>query len=239
MSQMNQMNQMNYAHPGLMAAEAGTSERMAFIRRTYIHLFGAIFIFTAIEALIFASGAAASIAQALMGSWLIVIIAFIGVSFLANWWATRDTSPELQYAGLGIFIVVEAIIFLPLLYLAVARGGGIDVIVSAGSVTAILCGFVTIFVFVTKKDFSFMGWALRLCMFGAIILAVLGIIFGWALGAWFSGLMIVLGLGYLLYETSNVLHRYRTNQHVAASLALFASVMLVFYYVLRLFMSRD
>ncbi len=81
---MSQMNQMNYAHPGLMAAEAGTSERMAFIRRTYIHLFGAIFIFTAIEALIFASGAAASIAQALMGSWLIVIIAFIGVSFLAN-----------------------------------------------------------------------------------------------------------------------------------------------------------
>jgi FtsH-binding integral membrane protein len=236
---MSQMNQMNYAHPGLVAAEAGTSERMAFIRRTYIHLFGAIFLFTVIEALIFASGAAAPIAQALMGSWIIVIIAFIGVSFLANWWATRDTSPALQYAGLGIFIVVEAIIFLPLLYLAVAQGGGVDVIVSAGSVTAILCGFVTIFVFVTKKDFSFMGWALGLCSIGALVLIVLGMIFGWSMGAWFSGLMIVLGLGFLLYETSNVLHRYRTNQHVAASLALFASVMLVFYYVLRLFMSRD
>jgi FtsH-binding integral membrane protein len=236
---MSQMNQMNYAHPGLVAAEAGTSARMAFIRRTYIHLFGAIFLFTVIEALIFASGAAAPIAQALMGSWIIVIIAFIGVSFLANWWATRDTSPALQYAGLGIFIVVEAIIFLPLLYLAVAQGGGVDVIVSAGSVTAILCGFVTIFVFVTKKDFSFMGWALGLCSIGALVLIVLGMIFGWSMGAWFSGLMIVLGLGFLLYETSNVLHRYRTNQHVAASLALFASVMLVFYYVLRLFMSRD
>ena len=68
---------------------------------------------------------------------------------------------------------------------------------------------------------------------------VLALIFGWSMGAWFSGLMIVLGLGYLLYQTSNVLHHYRTNQHVAASLALFASVMMVFYYVLRLFMSRD
>ena len=233
------MSQMTYAHPGLMAAEAGTSERMAFIRRTYLHLFGAIFIFTAIEAMIFASGAAASIAQAMMGSWILVLVAFIGVSFLANWWATRDTSPALQYAGLGLFIGVEALIFLPLLYLAVAQGGGIDVIVSAGSVTAILCGFVTIFVFVTKKDFSFMGWAIRLCMIGALILVVLATLFGWPLGAWFSGLMVVLGLGYLLYETSNVLHRYRTDQHVAASLALFASVMLVFYYVLRLFMSRD
>ena len=233
------MSQMTYAHPGLMAANAGTTERMAFIRRTYLHLFGAIFIFTAIEAMIFASGAAATIAQAMMGSWILVLVAFIGVSFLANWWATRDTSPALQYAGLGLFIGVEALIFLPLLYLAVAQGGGTDVIVSAGSVTAILCGLVTIFVFVTKKDFSFMGWALRLCMIGALILIVLAVLFGWPLGAWFSGLMVVLGLGYLLYETSNVLHRYRTDQHVAASLALFASVMLVFYYVLRLFMSRD
>lgn len=236
---MSQMSQMNYSHPGLMAAEAGTSERMAFIRRTYLHLFGAIFIFTALEALIFASGAAAPIAQAMMGSWILVLVAFIGVSFLANWWATRDTSPALQYAGLALFIGVEALIFLPLLYLAVAQGGGVDVIVSAGSVTAILCGFVTIFVFVTKKDFSFMGWAIKLCMIGALILVVLATLMGWSLGAWFSGLMVVLGLGYLLYETSNVLHRYRTDQHVAASLALFASVMLVFYYVLRLFMSRD
>jgi FtsH-binding integral membrane protein len=233
------MTQMTYAHPGLMAADAGTTERIAFIRRTYLHLFGSILLFTLIEGALFASGLAAPIAMTLANSWLIVFIAFIGVSFLANWWAMRDTSPALQYAGLGIFIVAEAVIFLPLLYLAVAKGGGTDVIVSAGSVTAILCGVVTIFAFVTKKDFAFMGWALGLCSIGAVVVIVLALIFGWSMGAWFSGLMIVLGLGYLLYQTSNVLHHYRTNQHVAASLALFASVMMVFYYVLRLFMSRD
>ena len=233
---MSQMNQMNYAHPGLMAAEAGTSERMAFIRRTYIHLFGAIFIFTAIEALIFASGAAASIAQALMGSWLIVIIAFIGVSFLANWWATRDTSPALQYAGLGIFIVVEAIIFLPLLYMAVAKGGGVDVIVSAGSVTAILCGFVTIFVFVTKKDFSFLGGIIKVGFLVAVVTIVLSFFMGFSLGLFFSGAMVLLAAASILWSTSNIIHHYGTEQYVAASLGLFASVAMLFFYVLRILM---
>jgi FtsH-binding integral membrane protein len=40
----------------------------------------------------------------------------------------------------------------------------------------------------------------------------------------------------ILYETSNILHHYRPNQHVAASLSLFASVALLFWYVLRIFM---
>lgn len=232
------MSQMSVSHPGLLAAEVGTNERLSFIRRTYVHLFGAILIFTALEALLFTSGIAAPIAQSLAGSWIWVLLAFIGVSWLANWWAMSDASPALQYAGLGIFIVAEAIIFLPLLYVAMTAGGGLDVIVSAGLITAILCTIVTVFVLVTKKDFSFMGWALGLCSIGAIILIVLGLIFGWQMGAWFSGLMIILGLGFLLYETSNVLHRYRTTQYVAASLALFASVMLVFFYVLRLMMDR-
>ena len=234
------MSHMNVSHPGLVAAEARTDERLAFIRRTYLHLFGSILIFTILETLLFRSGVADTIAPKLFGgsSWIIVFLLFIGASWLANWWAMSDASPALQYAGLGLFIVAEAIIFLPLLYVAIHYGGGVDVIVSAGSVTAILCGVTTIFVFVTKKDFSFMGWALTLCSIGAFVLIILGIIFGWPMGAWFSGFMIILGLGYLLYSTSNVLHRYRTEQHVAASLALFAAVMLVFFYVLRLFLDR-
>ena len=58
----------------------------------------------------------------------------------------------------------------------------------------------------------------------------------------FSAAMIVFACGWILYDTSNVLHHYRIGQHVAASLALFASVALLFWYVLRLVMaltSRD
>jgi FtsH-binding integral membrane protein len=46
--------------------------------------------------------------------------------------------------------------------------------------------------------------------------------------------MIAYAAGAILYNTSNVLHHYRPDQHVAASLALFASVALLFWYVLQL-----
>ena len=51
-------------------------------------------------------------------SWLIVIGLFMGVSYLANMWAHSDTSPGVQYLGLALYTVAEAIILLPLLYLA-------------------------------------------------------------------------------------------------------------------------
>jgi len=51
--------------------------------------------------------------------------------------------------------------------------------------------------------------------------------------------MVVLAMAIILYNTSNVMQRYNTNQHVAASLSLFASVALLFWYVLQIFMSMD
>lgn len=68
-------------------------------------------------------------------------------------------------------------------------------------------------------------------------LIVCAILFGFNLGVLFSGVMVGLAAGYILYDTSNVMHHYRTDQYVAASLALFASVALLFWYVLRLVMS--
>ena len=63
-------------------------------------------------------------------------------------------------------------------------------------------------------------------------------LFGFTLGIMFSYVMVALACGYILYDTSNVMQHYRTSQHVAASLALFASVMLLFWYVLRIVMDK-
>ena len=43
-----------------------------------------------------------------------------------------------------------------------------------------------------------------------------------------------LACGFILYDTSNVIHRFRTDQHVAAALELFASLAYLFYHVLRI-----
>ena len=48
--------------------------------------------------------------------------------------------------------------------------------------------------------------------------------------------MVVFASGAILYNTSNLLHRYDPDQYVAAALSLFASVALLFWYVLQILM---
>jgi FtsH-binding integral membrane protein len=226
------------AVPAILAEE---DARAAFIRNTYVHLFGAILLFVALEAAIFTVVPAATLdglMQQLLGSrygYLVVLLGFMGISWLANAWAMSDASRGMQYAGLGLYVIAEAAIFVPLLY--VANRVAPMAIPAAGVLTLVMFGGLTALVFVTKSDLTSWGKYLWLAGFGAIGVVICALLFGFQLGVWFSGAMIVLAAGYILYDTSNVLHRYRTEQYVAASLALFASVALMFWYVLRLMMS--
>ncbi len=221
------------AHP--QAGEA----RAAFLTRTYMHLFGAILGFTAIEVYLFTSGLAETIALTMLGgSWLLVLGAFMIVGWLASRTAHTATSAAAQYAALAGFVAAEAIIFVPLLFIAQSYAPG--VIQSAAFVT--LFGFtgLTFIVYQTRKDFSFLGGILRWAGIAALALIVGGIIFGFQLGTFFSVAMIAFAGAAILYDTSNVLHHYPEDRHVGAALELFASVALMFWYVLQLFIgSRD
>jgi len=240
---------MGYEMSSAFPIESSRSERAAFIRRTYAHLAGAILAFVGIEALIFGvirpsvEGFDQMFFGLLFGtpySWLVVMLAFIGISYLANYWAFNGGSPALQYAGLSLYVVAEAIIFVPLLYVAIfytnrLEGGAADftLVGQAGILTLSLFAGLTSVVFFTGKDFSFLGPILSIAGFIALGVIVCAIVFGgFTLGLWFSLAMIVLAAGSILYNTSNVLHRFRMDQHVAAALSLFASIALLFYYVL-------
>ena len=229
---------------GEVAAQADVDERVDFIRKTYLHLGLAVGAFVAITAALLNSPAAdllMSLISAGPCNWLIVLGAFIGVSYLANYWAMSSTSQGMQYAGLSLYVVAEAIIFTPLLYMA-SNFAGPHVIPVAGIITLVLFTGLTLIVFTTRADFSFLRVGLGIAAFAAMGLIVCSIIFGFSLGLFFSAAMVVFACGWILYDTSNVLHHYRIGQHVAASLALFASVALLFWYVLRLVMalsSRD
>jgi FtsH-binding integral membrane protein len=123
--------------------------------------------------------------------------------------------------------------------LFIARRMDPEIIPTAAVATLGLFGALTLVVFVTRKDFSFMRSILMFGGVAAMGLIVCAILFNFSLGPIFTVAMIALACGYILYDTSNVLHHYRIGQHVAASLALFAAVALLFWYILRLFMSRD
>jgi hypothetical protein len=106
-------------------------------------------------------------------------------------------------------------------------------------ITLLMFAGLTVAVFVTGHDFSFLRTGLIVGGFAAMGLIVCSAIFGFQLGNLYTIALIVLACGYILYDTSNVLYHYRIGQHVAAALALFASVALLFWYVLRLVMSMQ
>jgi FtsH-binding integral membrane protein len=224
-----------------IASRAAESARAAFIRRTYAHLAGAILAFVALELLLFKvllpdQAAMTRFVQGLFGhpaSMLVLLVAFIGVGWLASMWAQSDTSRGLQYLGLGVYVVLQAIIFLPILTVATYYvPDGANIIPTAGVLTLGMFAGLTLSVFITGKDFSFLGPILSLAMWIAIAFVIAGLLFHFTLGLVFSFAMVALASGFILYDTSNVIHRYRTDQHVAASLALFASVALLFFYIL-------
>jgi len=233
------MNPVSYSNPYVTAADAEATERAAFIRNTYIHLAMALGLFVGIEAFLFSTGLAANIAGALLSvPWLVVLGAFMLVSWIADRWAQSDTSKAMQYLGLGAFVLAQAIIFVPLLVMA-AMSSGVDVIWKAGITTGFLFGGLTLTALLTRADFSFLRGILVIGSFVALGIIVVGMIGGFSLGTWFSGAMVLIASISVLYTTSNMVHHYRTDQYVAASLGLFASIALMLWYLIQIFMSRD
>ncbi len=228
-----------YAGAGTQPVIAlGEDVRATFISRTYFHLLISILAFAGIEIYLFKAGLAVPLAKSMLSvSWLLVLGGFMIVGWLASGMAHKARSLSAQYAALAIYIVAEAIIFVPLLVLAEAYAGG--VIQSAATVTLLGFGGLTAVAFISRKDFSFLGSLLKWGFIMALVLIAAALIFGFELGTFFSVAMIALAGGAILYKTSAVLHHYPEDRYVAASLELFASVALMFWYVLRLFMSRD
>ncbi len=226
-----------YAQAGFYtAAQASVDERAAFITKTYLHLVGAIFAFVVLEAGLFLTGMAEALIPYMLGrAWIVVLLAFVGVSWLADRWARNTTSLPMQYMGLLLYVGAQSVLFLPMMAFALVRAP--EAIPAAGLVTVLIFGGLTGIVFLTRKDFSFMRGVLGVASLGALALVGCSLLFGFSLGVLFSVAMVVLAAGYILYNTSNILHHYRTDQYVSAALALFADVALLFWYVLRIFLN--
>ncbi len=219
----------------------GVDARAAFLGRTYATLFGAIVAFVLIEVAVFQTSLPESMAGFLAGSslrWLLFLGAFVLLGSLASRVAVTARTTGAQYAALATYVLLEALIFVPLLLVAERYAGG--VIGSAALVTLAAFTGLTAIVYVTRKDFSFLRGVVMYGGIVALVAIVAAAIFGFTLGMWFSVAMVALAGGMILYDTSNVLHHYPEDRHVAAALALFASVALLFWYVLLLFLqSRD
>ena len=227
-------SKINYAGP---VSEASVEDRSDFIWKCYAHVVGAILAFAAIEVYLFKNGIAEAIALPMLNNWWMVFGAFILVGWAATHAAHRIASKQLQYAAFAVFIFAEALVFAPLLYMAYTIQPG--VIDSAAGVTMMGSVGLIAVAMITRKDFSFLRGLLMWGFMLAMVAIVGGFIFGYSLGTWFSVAMIGFAGAAVLYDTSNILHHYPQDRYVAASMQLFASIAMMFWYVLQLFMSRE
>lgn len=217
---------------GIPVAELDQETRAQFIWRTYFHVAMAIALFALTEVVLFQTGIAERIAIPMMQNWLLVLGGFMVVGWLASRTASRVESRPAQYLALVGYVVAEAFIFVPLLFIAEYKAAG--VIQSAAVVTLLGCVGLMGVAHITRKDFSFLRGMLVWGGLLALVAIVAAVLFGLQLGTWFSVLMIGFAGAAVLYDTSNILHHYPQDRYVSASIQLFASIALMFYYVLML-----
>ncbi len=226
-------------------ATLGVSERVAFLRRTYAHLGVALVAFAAITGgmMRYMPETSLKFAEwALKGrwNWALVLVLFMVVGYAAERMARSNTSRAVQYGGLTLAVVAQAILLQPLLWVAMYRFGAADankLIMNAALLTTVIFVGLTATVFLTKKDFSFLRGVLTVLTFAALGVILASMIFGFQLGAVFCGAMIALMAGYILFQTSTVMKDFPPTHHVAAALMLFSTIATLFWYVLQLLMS--
>lgn len=255
-------NQQQGSKRGVAGADAtvGVGARVRFIRLVYLHLFGAILAFIGIEYLLFKN---ATLGKKVTGPlvdfaighfyegeffeaprwhWGVVLAVFTAVSFGAQFLAQHTRSKPLHYAGLALYTVAEALIFVPLLMIItwitkdmVASGkGDPNIIRDSAYITLAVFGALTATVFLSKKDFSFLRGALAVGFAAATMLIILSLIFGFNLGIVFAIAMVVLCVGQILFKTSQIMKHDDPELYVGAALTLFAAVALLFWYVLQI-----
>ncbi|WP_339623104.1 Bax inhibitor-1 family protein [uncultured Winogradskyella sp.] len=226
----------------VMIGSLSEVERVAFYKKTYSHVAGGVLVFILFEYLLMQSDTIIEFMFSMTEGykWLIMLGGFMLATSYAENMAMRTTDKNMQYLAYGIYIFFQALIFVPMIAMAAFyMDSGVEILYQASTVTLALFTGLSVAVLMTKTDFSFLKTGLTIGFFIAIGLIIAGILFGFNLGLWFSVGMCLLAGGSILYQTSNLVNKFGAEDYIPAALGLFASLMLLFWYILRIFMSRD
>jgi len=223
------------AHPQAVSL-ADTPVRMAFLRKVYSLFTFAMILFSGVTYWASSSEWAFNLVAQMGFIGLIVLLA--GVFFLARVTASRF---PLNLIGLGAFAAVYGFLAGPQVAMALEVGGP-QVVLQAAVLTSVVFLGLTSYVLLTKKDFSWMRgalWAGFALMFGIAILSMFGIGGSIVAGMGWSIAWVLLMAGFMLYDTSNILHRYPADQAASAALTIFLDFVIMFLHILRLLSRRD
>jgi FtsH-binding integral membrane protein len=222
------------------AIDAAMDARMGFVRRTYAHLLGelagvALVVYVALE-----TPALQQVALTLLSSWIVYILAFFGVSLLTRKMLEGTRSMAVQYAAAGIWVFFLGLLVTPLAIIAERLTGSLAVLGEGAILTGCVFAGITAYVFFTKKDFSFLGGALWMVSWLLLGVGFCAWIFG-GIGATgsivYSGACVVLLGGWVLHDTSKILHHRHIGQHVAASVDLLVDFVYMFIHIVSILLN--
>lgn len=220
-------------------ASLGIESRLGFLRKTYA---------------LFTAGVGVSAVGAFSGM-TVLSGAFTGVSpivffigYLAAFfgvYALRKV-PVVNVVALLAFTFLSGMTLSPLLVGTLAAKGiaiGMANIMTAFVGTTVAFGGLSAYVFISRKDFSYLGGFLTVMCLGMLAFILCSFIFGIGMSQpmWIGFNLLGLGMMclFVLYDTSMILNHYAEDEYVMAAMALFLDFILIFKYILRLLNSRD
>lgn len=168
---------------------------------------------------------------------IISLVGFFGLYFLTtklrnSVWGLPSVFALTGFMGYTLGPIVGYYLSMP--------GGG-TIVMNAMGMTGLIFLGLSAYVLTTRKDFSFMGGFLVVGMLLAFF-ASLGAIFFEipALALAVSAMCVLLMSGFILYETSNIIHGGETN-YIMATVSLYISIYNLFTSLLHLlgFMSDE
>lgn len=118
---------------------------------------------------------------------------------------------------------------------ALYQAAGLGVLIlEAAALTAAVFGGLSLYALWSGKDFSWMGGILFMGLMGMMLFSVIGWLFGFSGGAAYSLFGVVLFSGFVLYDTSRILHIYGPDDALIAAVELYLDVINLFLYILEL-----
>jgi modulator of FtsH protease len=203
----------------IAAAAAGDK----VIRNTYL-LLAMTLAFSALTAML-------TMALSLPHPGLIATLAgYFGLLFLTAKFRDRAAGIGLVFALTGFMGYTLG----PILNTYLALPSGPQIVLTAFATTGVLFAALSGYVFVTRRNLSFMGSFLTVGILVAFV-AGLGALFleipGLSLAV--SAMFVLLMSGLILYETSNIIHGGETN-YVMATVTLYVSIFNLFTSLLHL-----
>ena len=206
------------------AASVSVGERLVFIKKVY-GLLALSLVTAAIGAHLGSDPNLLLIPVA--SNMMLFFILQIGLVFFAQFAAKK---PGLNMVALFSFTTVTGLVVGPLLYRV-----GPSIAFEAFALTALIFGGLTMYVVFSKRDFSFMQGFLFTGLMVVLIGSLLNMFCGSSLAQFMiSGAAVLLFSGFILYDTSNILRYYGTDEHVSATLALYLDILNLFIALLSI-----